>query len=427
MLLAGHYQFENVCYDQNIPLSSPLKRITILDSLRGFALLGVIIIHILQRFGVGVGSYEEELLRFPALDEVMQWIGYNIVMGRFINIFALLFGLSFFIQMDRAAKKGIDFRGRFVWRMIILMVLGILCHSFYNVEIISVYAFFGLLMIPLYKVKKWVLLVLVSFLILGGPRLIQSINHNLKTATEKLDTEEPTNFERPREIPEHIANPSFINSTKYNYQERFLGKLRYQFSYFGRGYITFSLFLFGFFLGRIRFFEKLDLQKKINLKIFGGLLLATILLIALKNVLPPQNFRVFFRADGVILSSALLFAKALDDVSLVISSGALTMGFILLYQSKRIGQYLEALSPYGRTGLSNYIIQGMLGCLLFSPWALGAIFNVLGAASLFFLGIIIYIVQAIMSKYWLKYFLYGPLEWLWRSLTYLEIQNFRKK
>jgi len=249
MLLAGHYQFENVCYDQNIPLSSPLKRITILDSLRGFALLGVIIIHILQRFGVGVGSYEEELLRFPALDEVMQWIGYNIVMGRFINIFALLFGLSFFIQMDRAAKKGIDFRGRFVWRMIILMVLGILCHSFYNVEIISVYAFFGLLMIPLYKVKKWVLLVLVSFLILGGPRLIQSINHNLKTATEKLDTEEPNNFKRPREIPEHIANPSFINSTKYNYQERFLGKLRYQFSYFGRGYITFSLFLFGFFLG----------------------------------------------------------------------------------------------------------------------------------------------------------------------------------
>ena len=103
------------------------------------------------------------------------------------------------------------------------------------------------------------------------------------------------------------------------------------------------------------------------------------------------------------------------------------MGFILLYQSKRIGQYLEALSPFGRTGLSNYIIQGMLGCLLFSPWALGAIFNVWGAASLFFLGIIIYIVQAIMSKYWLKYFLYGPLEWLWRSLTYLEIQNFRKK
>jgi uncharacterized protein len=348
-------------------------------------------------------------------------------MGRFINIFALLFGLSFFIQMDRAAKKGIDFRGRFVWRMIILMVLGILCHSFYNVEIISVYAFFGLLMIPLYKVKKWVLLVLVSFLILGGPRLIQSVNHNLKTATEKLDTEEPTNFERPREIAEHIANPSFINSAKYNYQERFLGKLRYQFSYFGRGYITFSLFLFGFFLGRIRFFEKLDLQKKRNLKLFGGFLLATILLIALKNALPPQNFRVFFRADGVILSSALLFAKALDDVSLVISSGALTMGFILLYQSKRIGQSLEALSPYGRTGLSNYIIQGILGCLLFSPWALGAIFSVWGAASLFFLGIIIYIVQAIMSKYWLKYFLYGPLEWLWRSLTYLEIQNFRKK
>ncbi len=415
----------NINMTKNI-LSSPLKRITILDSLRGFALLGVIIIHMLQHFGVEAGAPKEEILQFPLLDEVMRWIGYNIVMGRFINIFALLFGLSFFIQMDRASKKGIDFRGRFAWRMIILLIMGVVSHSFYNVEIISVYALFGLLMIPLYKTKSWILLVLASFFLLGGPRIIQSTYHNHNIKTEHVNSEEANNFERSIEIPAHIANPSFLNSAKHNYKERFLGKLRYQFSYFGRGYITFALFLFGLLLGKIRFFENIDIDRKRNLKIFSRLLLATIILITLENILPPQNFRIFFRTEGVVILPILLFAKALADISLVVSSAALTMGFILLYQSKHIRKYLEALSPYGRTGLSNYIIQGMLGCILFSSWALGSYFNGLGNASLFFLGIIIYIVQAVISAYWLKYYLYGPLEWLWRSLTYLKFQNFRK-
>src|SRR5690606_15792894 len=102
-------------------LSSPLKRITALDALRGFALLGIIVMHILQSFGYGFVPAAGEILHFPALDAGMQWVGSNIVMGRFVNIFAFLFGMSLFIQIDKAAKKGIDFRGRFVWRMVLLM------------------------------------------------------------------------------------------------------------------------------------------------------------------------------------------------------------------------------------------------------------------------------------------------------------------
>lgn len=410
-------------------LSAPLQRILVLDALRGFALLGVILIHMLQRFGVGFGfaNTAKEMLQFPALDKIFQWIGTHIIMGRFINIFALLFGLSFFIQMDRAAKKGIDFRGRFVWRMLILMALGILSHSFYSVEIISIYAFFGLLMIPLYKVKNRILLILFSFFLFGGPRVIQTVHHNYEISTEQADKKSPGSFEQPGEIREHIMNPSFINSAKYNYKEQFTSKLRYQFSYFGRGYITFALFLFGLFLGRIRFFEKIEEHKARNYKIFIGLLAATVFFIVIKSLMPEQNFRVFFRAEGLTISSTLLIAKALDDISLVISSGALTMGFILLYQSRKVGKYLNVLAPYGRTALTNYILQGLFGCLLFSSWAWGNTFSGWGAASLFFLGLIIYVLQIIFSRYWLRYFLYGPIEWLWRSLTYLQIQPYKRK
>ncbi|MBT8314490.1 MAG: DUF1624 domain-containing protein, partial [Maribacter sp.] len=248
--------------DKNISLSSPLKRITVLDALRGFALLGVILMHMIQHFGIRSLPSENEFLSFPVLDEAVQWIGNNIIMGRFINIFAFLFGLSFFIQMDRATKKGVDFRLRFVWRMILLLVMGLLAHSFFNLEIISLYAFFGLLMLPLYRVKNWVLLVIIAFLLLGGPRIIQAVDHNSSVEIEQTDTtERADNEQRPRTTPEHLANPSFLNSAIHNYKERLPGKINYQFGYFGRGYVTFALFIIGLIIGRIRFFERLDKRK----------------------------------------------------------------------------------------------------------------------------------------------------------------------
>ena len=412
---------------QNKSISSPLKRITILDSLRGFALLGVILMHMIQHFGIFSIPSQSGTLRFPELDQAVQWIGNNIIMGRFINIFALLFGLSFFIQMDRAAKKGIDFRIRFVWRMILLLVMGLLSHSFYSVEIISVYGFFGLLMLPLYRVKNWMLITIVAFLLLGGPRIIQTINHNHKLATEQSDTEEHlNNGQDPGNTPEHISNPSFLNSAKHNYQERLPGKLNYQFSYIGRGYLTFALFLIGLLLGRNRFFENLDKRRKRNIILFVCFVMATVLITLLQKLFPPLNIFIFFRSEGQHITASTLIVKALEDISLVSFTGALTMGFILLYNTNKLRNHLDVLAPYGRTALTNYIMQGAIGCLIFSQWAFGSFFSYWGVSALFILGIVIYIVQITGSKLWLKYFLYGPLEWLWRSLTYLEVQPFRK-
>ena len=419
-----------------ISFSAPSKRISVLDALRGFALFGVIIMHMLQHFGIRFSGNEGDVLQFPALDEAAQWIGNNIIMGRFINIFAFLFGMSFFIQMDRAAKKGVDFRGRFVWRMIILLAMGLVCQSFYNLEILTVYAIFGILLIPLYRVKNWVLMVIFAFFILGGPRTIEVINHNYETAKELAKTadQDPSvtegqgnNFQRSRELPERVKNPSFWNSAKYNYEERLAGKLSYQFGLIGRGYLTFALFVLGLLIGRVRFFEKLAEQRQQNTRIFIGLVLATIISIIIVNLLPPIDFRLLFRSEGQILPASLLTTLALQDLSMALSSAALALGFILLYQTGKFGKYLDELSPYGRTGLSNYIFQGMLGALIFSPWAFGPIFGGWGAAAVFIFGIVIYILQAVISKYWLKHYIYGPFEWLWRSLTYLQGQPYRRK
>src|SRR5690606_11808170 len=92
-------QYKNADMEKNSTISLPSKRITVIDALRGFALFGVIITHMLQRFGIFSGVRPGEP-NFPILDGAVQWLFQNIIMGRFINIFAFLFGMSFFIQMD---------------------------------------------------------------------------------------------------------------------------------------------------------------------------------------------------------------------------------------------------------------------------------------------------------------------------------------
>jgi len=375
-------------------LSSPLNRITVLDALRGFALLGIIVIHMIQHFAFGYVPTSTETLHFPIFDSATQWIGSNVVMGRFINIFAFLFGLSLFIQLDKAEKKGVDFRFRFAWRMVLLFAFGLLCHSFYSVEIISAYGLFGFFLVLISRVKTKYLILLFLFFLLGGPRVIQATKHNLTLSEQPQITQSNEKIsvlvEEPVVVAIHLADPSFLRTAKYNYQNRLDSKLTYQFGFMGRGYLTFSLFVLGLIVGRIRFFEAMYMDK------------------------------------GLYLPISLFVSQALKDIYLVLSSGVIITGFVLLYESKRIRVYLEKLSAYGRVALTNYISQGFIGAILFSPWAFGFTFNAWGLTALVLLGFAIFTIQCAISKLWLKYYLYGPLEWLLRTGTYLRAQSWRR-
>ena len=178
------------------------------------------------------------------------------------------------------------------------------------------------------------------------------------------------------------------------------------------------------FVGRSRFLETAHLYKKKLLLLFAGFTVLTIAINTLQVLMPEQDTRIFFRADGVHLSWPIVFAQSLSDLSLITLSGALGSGFLTLYYSRRFGKYLEVLSPYGRAALTNYIMQGVIGSILFAPWAFGFTFSSWGLFALVIVGLFIYIVQWAFSYVWLKFYLYGPLEWLWRSGTYMSFQSF---
>lgn len=404
-------------------------RITVIDALRGFALLGVVLVHMQQHYSVfNLGAFEPVEPIFPVLDEWISWLTRNVLMGRFINIFAFLFGMSFFIQMDRAAKKNVDFRLRFVWRMAILFLTGVIGSAFYSGDILSFYAVFGLALVLLYPLKTRILLLIVSLILIGAPRWahygydkIGASNEGIVAGVRASPPPEPS--QAPQKSPESIRDEaSLMNTVKGNLADGRMRTFQYQFSWIGRGYLTFALFILGLVVGRTRFFETAHLHARRNILLFA-LFSAGALAVGLASGLLPQEHGFFMRGTP---SAGALFRMTLNDVNMVLFSAAMAMGFVILYNTKGVGKCLSVLAPYGRMGLTNYESQGIAGSAMFSLWGFGAVFGRWHPTELFLLGIAFYAAQILFSKIWLDYFKYGPLEWLWRSATYLKCQPLRK-
>lgn len=411
------------------------KRINVIDALRGFSLLGVILIHMMQKFGY-LSDNIIEGARYPMFDTIIQLLVTHVIAGRFITIFSFLFGLSFFIQMDRASKRGVDFRGRFLWRMVILFVIGIVGTTFAYMDILTLYAFYGIILVLLFPLRNWVLITLTSLILFGLP-LMSMVGFDNITFNETITLNQPSDanvvdretLNTTTNEDVLITNSSFIESAKDNLFVKTKEKLNFQFRKSSIGYIVLALFILGFVVGRTGFFEKVNIKRRKNYILLISFFIVSVVTKLLGRLVAPENTTDIFLlvSQGLKVPISSIIALTLNDLSMLFQSGVLAMGFIVLYQTKFLSKYLDLLSPYGRMGLTNYEAQNVVGAILFSSWGLGSFFGGLGITELFFLGLIIYAIQIIVSKQWLRHFLYGPLEWLWRSGTYMKWQSFKRK
>ena len=402
-------------------------RITVIDALRGFSLLGVILVHFQQHYSIhSMGPFNEHTPILAQFNDAVFWFVQNVLMGRFINIFAFLFGMSFFIQMDRAAKKGIDFRGRFLWRMVILFAIGIIGSAFYSGDILSLYAIYGVVLLLINPLKNWMLTALAALILLGTPKLTTFAYDKITAppAVEQVvEAPERPRGERPPFVPERIT---FAKSVENNLTRGVTEKISYQFQATNRGYITLAIFILGLIVGRLRFFETAHLHMRRNLILFALFIAGNLIFGWLANIVAPgMDPSMWFLRSGPPTLQTIM-GTALFDVELVFSSAALLMAFVILYNIPAIGKVLDVLAPYGRMGLTNYVSQSIIGACLFAMWGLGSTFGAWGYAEHMIDGLGLYISQIIISTIWLRYFKYGPLEWLWRSATYLTWQPFKK-
>ena len=168
--------------EQNIT-GNVSKRIVIIDSLRGFSLFGILISHL----SIFFEAFDSSTLSTPHASisnivvSVLNGIFFS---GKFFAIFSFLFGLSFYIQMDRAAQKGINYRWRFLWRIIILMVVGYLHSLLFSGDILIIYAVLGIFLVFLFNARNKVLVFLIIVLLSGIPRYISYGIQNIPGGAE---------------------------------------------------------------------------------------------------------------------------------------------------------------------------------------------------------------------------------------------------
>ena len=388
----------------------PADRITVIDALRGFSLIGICLIHAMQHFGAA-GTMTSQVI-FPwegTLNEVFEWFIYNLDFGKFFIIFSCLFGLSFFIQMDRASKKGVDFRPRFLWRLTLLLAIGYLHGLIVRVDILLIYALLGFVLVLMYKWPTKLLAGITLFLFLGGASLVPVAYRSL-VKPSAVHTEQtvgkPVRTAAPRQAL------SFAETVKDNAWNGLAGKMKFQLSS-GRIYLTLGLFILGLIVGRVRLFERLDeFRRRLNRWALWALVLLISLYIVRSYIPPVAWGEVSVRSWAAATTTNLInLLTAYLWVILVIGG----------YRSQKVQRAMGSLVSYGRMGLTNYIVQSMAGVFIFAGFGLD--WSRLGV----FFSVVVCLVytaaQIVLSYYWLKRFRYGPMEWLWRTGTYMKWQQ----
>jgi len=370
-------------------------RLEVVDALRGFALMALFLIHMVEYF---------ELYWYQPEPGMVHDVVFFLFGGKAYAIFALLFGVSFFIQMENQSKKGSDFRARFTWRLILLFIIGYLHSLLYSGDILQVLAVSGLLLLLVYQQSNKVILILILIFLLQLPLIIQLV---LTLIDSSMINNQPRHWSLMPESFEIYANGNFKQLLATNMLDGQFGKWVF-FIESGRIYTVLGLFLLGLFVAKLHFFSKITQHKK---QISIGLVIA--ILSALLWYF-CSSLEQLFSLTGMSLWLFNTIVTSYLNLSLTFSGILL---FCLLYQMPIFTRFLNLLAPCGRMSLTLYVGQSLIGVPLFYSFAVGG-FQSFGQVNSLLLGCILWSVQMFFAHIWLRHYKYGPLEWCWRSLTY---------
>ena len=387
----------------------PKKRIEVIDGLRGFALLGILLLHTVEHFSfIGDAKLNPEI--FKSIDPYVSTTIEFLFKGKAFAIFSLLFGFSFFIQMDRSERKGEDFRLRFVWRLLILLVFGYVFSAILLGEILTIYALIGLPLVFIYHLRTRTLVILSVLILLQLPWLVYMLIANVITELQIDGSQIGALFGEAFYTFEHGSIEEVI---KFNFWKGHLAIWLWAFVQ-GKLLQTFGLFVLGLAAGKSHFFEKITTDQKMIIK---WLIISCILCLVFNILLILIPFLGLNDTNFFLLDSILKVYSALSLASI------LGIGFIFIYKKQKYG----SLHFYGRMSLTNYVVQPLIGVPLFYGFGLG-LHLYCGPTLSLLIGVIILIVQIYFSIIWLNRYYYGPLEWFWRISTFLNWKiKFRRQ
>ena len=379
-------------------------RIEVVDALRGFAVMAIILLHNIEHFNLY--SFPEPANDFmAALDQGVWATLFFLFSGKAYAIFALLFGFSFFIQDENQLRKGKDFRLRFAWRLVLLFLIGNLNAAFFPGEILVLYSILGFVLIPCCRLSnRWVLALAVLLMLqpMEWGKCLYALAHpeyEVGVASWRLHA---------KELYPALMADGFWQMIRVNLWHGQLFSLLWAWDY-GRFFQASSLFLLGMWLGRKGLFTQLEQHRRfwIGVGLAGAICFVPLYFLA--DALPGWVARTEVVSPlSTIVSSLRNFAFMSVWVSL----------FVSLWQAEASRRWQCLLVPYGERSLTNYLTQSLVGSFLYFGYGL-ALYDDLGTTCSFAVGIGLFFLQLGFCHWWLRHHQHGPFEALWRRATWI--------
>lgn len=378
-------------------------RIEVVDALRGFAVMAIILVHNLEHFIFPVYPTESpEWLNI--LDHGVFNSVFSLFAGKAYAIFALLFGFTFYIQTNNQKKQGKDFGYRFLWRLVLLVGFATLNAAFFPAgDVLLLFAVVGLV---LFFTRNWsdkaILITSIIF-------LLQPVEwyHYIASLINPA-----------HQLPDLKVGEMYSEVTEYtksgNFGEFILGNitLGQKASLFwainaGRFFQTAGLFLLGFYIGR----KQLFVSSEKNLRLWIKTLIVSAISFAPLYTLKE----LVMKNDAIIQQSA---GTAFDMWQKLAFTLVLVASFVILYPNNTFNKMVSNLRFYGKMSLTNYITQSIIGAFIYFPFGL-YLAPYCGYTISLLIGIFTFLLQVRFCKWWLNKHKQGPLEYIWHKWTWI--------
>jgi uncharacterized protein len=376
------------------------NRIILVDALRGLALLGILAANIpFAGNNNALYSTRDIVLGSPRLDNILEMAIHLFVDKKFITIFSILFGFGFYIQMKRAEEKQVAFKYYYSRRMLILLLIGCIhAYIFWFGDIIRDYAIGGFFLLLIYKwpVKRLLITAIVFNVFLTA--LIFIINGALMP---------PYSYDTSI-VLEHPVTASYWRYLQINLT---IDPFR-NFIHDSPITLVFTSgnMIIGFCMGKSGFFHRPQQ--------FSSLMKRLMILGATIGILCSYLFWLV-TTDKLELTLPLLWLPFVIVTGMLLQSLFYISAFVKLFQYNQWKKFLLLFAPVGKMALTNYILQTFFYLLFFFHWTHGlSLYGKITITETYLVCLILFSVQVIFSHWWLRKHEQGPLETIWKKISY---------
>jgi uncharacterized protein len=405
----------------NFRPTRPEERIQALDVLRGLALLMILVAN-MPAFNSPIYYLEDAGLQWwsSRVDHIADALVQSFVQNESVALFSLLFGLGFAMQMRRAESSGSRFLPVYARRLTVLMAIGLIhAYLIWMGDILALYGLLGFPLLLFRKLPSKVLLSIAVVLYLVAPSrwevsLIGSASHNRRATISSSESGSQSSLKEAQarqEVDRSVqayGHGSWLQITRQRARDYAFYLAHNQ------APTVFPMFLFGLYAGKRKLFEDIPgrIQEFRRFALWG--------LVA--SCLGVFTLRLAYFAGA---PPPAVFARPL--IYTVLHTALLVFyvtGTIVLHHSSALTWLTGSLAAAGRLALSNYILQSVVCTFLYYSYGL-ALYGTVGPAMGVAVAIAVFAFQLVVSTWWSRRFTLGPIEWLWRSVSYGQWQEMR--